>query len=134
MAFYFNHIFMTQLLYKEEVYAIVGFCMEVKRILGYGFSEVIYKDAIEEEFLENGLAFIREDELSVNYKGKILKHKFKADFTLINNIILEVKSGEDGIIDKSISQTLNYLRASGCKIGLIVNFGKTRLEYKRLIV
>jgi GxxExxY protein len=70
----------------------------------------------------------------VNYKGKILKHKFKTDFTVFENIIVEVKSGEDGIIESTISQTLNYLKVSGCRVGLIVNFGKTRLEYKRLIL
>jgi GxxExxY protein len=125
---------MTQILYKEEVYAIVGYCMEVWKILGYGFSEVIYKDAMEQEFVDNIIPYIREDELSVFYKGKRLKHKFNADFTIFENIIVEVKSGDDGIVEKSISQTLNYLKASGCRIGLIVNFGKTGIEYKRLIV
>jgi GxxExxY protein len=125
---------MAQILYKEEVYAIVGNCMEIWKVLGYGFSEIIYKDAMELEFIDNALPFIREVELSVYYKGKRLKHKFNADFTLFENIIVEVKSGDDGIIEKTIEQTLNYLRASGCRIGLIVNFGKTGLKYKRLIV
>jgi GxxExxY protein len=108
--------------------------MEAWKFLGEGFSEIIYKEAMEQEFLENELPFIREDELSDSYKGRILKHKFKADFTLSNNIIVEVKSGDEGIIEKTISQTLNYLKASGCRVGLIVNFGKRGLEYKRLIV
>ena len=125
---------MVQLLYKEEVYVIVGYCIEVWKVLGYGFSEIIYKDAMELEFIGDTLPYIREDELKVYYKGKILQHKFKADFTLFDNIIVEVKSGDEGIIDATISQTLNYLKASGCRIGLIVNFGKNRLDYKRLIV
>ena len=125
---------MAHLLYKEEVYAIVGYCIEVWKVLGYGFSEIIYKDAMEQEFFDNILPYIREDELPVFYKGKRLKHKFNDDFTLFENIIVEVKSGEDGIIEKTIQQTLNYLKASGCRVGLIVNFGKTGLEYKRLIV
>jgi GxxExxY protein len=125
---------MAQILYKEEVYAIIGLCMEVWKGLGYGFSEIIYKDAMEQEFIDNTLPYIRESELSVYYKGKRLKHKFNADFTLFENIIVEVKSGDDGIIEKTIQQTLNYLRASGCRVGLILNFGKTGLEYKRLIV
>lgn len=125
---------MNQILYKEEVYAIVGHCMEVWKVLGYGFSEIIYKDAMEQEFVENELIYSREEELSVFYKGKKLKHKFNADFTLFENIIVEVKSGEDGILDKTISQVLNYLKASGCRVGLIINFGKTKVEYKRLIV
>jgi GxxExxY protein len=125
---------MINLLFKEEVYEIVGICIKVWKTLGYGFSEVIYKDAMELELIENELPFLREDELSVNYKGKTLKHKFKVDFIVINEIIIEVKSGEDGIIEKSFAQTLNYMKASGCRVGLILNFGKTKLEYKRLIV
>lgn len=125
---------MGQILYKEEVYAIVGYCMEVWKILGYGFSEIIYKDAMEQEFIDNDIQYMREDELSVYYKGKQLKHKFNADFTLLENIIVEVKSGETGVVEKSISQTLNYLKASGCRVGLIINFGKTGIEHKILIV
>ena len=125
---------MTQILYKEEVYAIVGYCMEVWKILGYGFSEIIYKDAMEQEFIENTIPYIREEELSVFYKEKKLKHRFNADFTLFENIIVEVKSGDDGILEKTISQTLNYLKASGYRVGLIINFGKKGIEFKRLIV
>jgi len=125
---------MTTLLFKEEVYAIVGCCIEVWKTLGFGFSEVIYKDAMEQEFIEDELPYSREEELSVNYKGKILSHKFKADFTLFNNIIIEVKSGEEAINDSTIAQTLNYMKVSGCRVGLIINFGKSKMEYKRLIM
>jgi len=123
-----------ELLLKEEVYTIVGYCIEVWKTLGYGFSEVVYKDAMEVEFMEDHLPYVRENELPVYYKTKILRHKFKADFTLFDNIIVEVKSGDNGINDAVISQTLNYLKASGCRIGLIINFGKQKMEYKRLIV
>ena len=125
---------MTQLLYKEEVYAIVGYCMEVWKVLGYGFSEIIYKDAMEQDFVENTIPYMREVELSVFYKGTKLKHTFKADFTVFENIIVEVKSGDDGILEKTISQTLNYLKASGYRVGLIINFRKKGIEFKRLIV
>ena len=122
------------LILKEEVYTIVGYCIEVWKTLGYGFSEVIYKDAMEIEFVEDGIPYKREDELSVYYKGKVLRHKFKADFILFDNVIVEVKSGEDGINSTVRSQTLNYLKASGCRIGLIVNFGRSKMEYKRFIM
>ena len=105
---------------------------EIQKNLGYGFSGVIDKDAMEQDFLENEIPHVREDELSVNYKGKTLKHKFKSDFTLFNNIIVEVKSGEDGMIETTIPQMLNYLKISGCRVGLIINFGKSRLAYMRL--
>ena len=103
---------------KNETYEIIGTCMEVQRTLGYGFSEVIFR---------------REDELSVLYKGKILKHRFFADFICNDQIIVEVKSCDKGITDDHVAQILNYLRVSEKSIGLIVNFGKRRLEYKRLI-
>jgi GxxExxY protein len=89
---------------------------------------------MEHEFIDNSILYKRENELSVFYKGRKLKHKFNADFTIFENIVIEVKSGEEGIIDKSIAQTLNYLKASGYRIGLIINFGKIKIEYKRLIV
>ena len=122
------------LLLKEEVYAIVGYCIVVWKTLGYGFSEIVYKDAMEVEFIEDRLPYKREAELAIYYKGKRLQHKFKADFVLFDNLIIEVKSGEEGINDAVISQTLNYLKASGCRIGLIVNLRKSKMEYKRLIM
>lgn len=123
---------MTQLLFKEEVYEIVGACMEVWKTLGYGFSEVIYKDAMEIEFIRRKYLYEREKELLVYYKEKILRHRFNIDFFLFDSIIVEVKSCDEGIADKVISQTLN-MKASGCRIGLIINFGKKRMEFKRLI-
>jgi GxxExxY protein len=128
-----NTFLMTMLLYKDEVYEIIGVCMEVHRALGFGFLEVIYKDAMELEFIESQIEFTREDEHSVNYKGKTLKHKFCADFTVNNNIIIEVKASKDGLPADAVSQTLNYLKVSGFRLGVLINFGKTRLEYKRLI-
>jgi GxxExxY protein len=128
-----NNIYMAEIFYKEESYAIIGCCIEVWKTLGYGFSEVVYKDALEIELKSNELPFIRENEMDILYKGKILKHKFKSDFTVMDRMILEIKSGEEGVIEKSIQQTLNYMKASGCRIGLIINFGKSKLVHKRLI-
>ncbi len=119
--------------HKEETYKIIGLCMEVQKTLGYGFMEVIYKDAMEAEFAQNDLLFHREADLSVDYKGKILKHKFVADFIISKKIIVEVKSCEKGITQDHIAKTLNYLKASGYNVGLIINYGKRRLEYKRLV-
>lgn len=123
-----------EILLKEEVYTIVGNCIDVWKILGYGFSEVIYKDAMQIEFIEQDVPHKREEELPVYYKGNILAHKFMADFTVFDKIIIEVKSGEDGINNAVYAQTLNYMKASGCRIGLIINFGKSKMEYKRLIM
>ncbi len=124
---------MSEFLYKSTTYQIIGICMEVYNTLGYGFSEIVYKDAMELEFLEKEINYMREEEQQVNYKGQTLKHSFFSDFTINQNIIIEVKSNKDGITDDAVAQTLNYLKASGLNIALIVNFGKTSLEYKRLI-
>jgi GxxExxY protein len=125
--------FMEELIYKSEAYKIIGACMEVYNTLGYGFLEVVYKDAMEIEFLQRDMDCRREDEHCIDYKGTILKHKFFADYTLFNEIIVEVKANKDGITPDAIAQTLNYLKASGIKLALIINFGKTSLEYKRLV-
>lgn len=119
--------------FKNETYEIIGVCMDVQRTLGFGFSEVIYKDAMEMEFIANNFFYRRENELSVMYKGKKLQHKFFADFIFQDQVIIEVKSCDRRITEDHIAQILNYLRVSGNNVGLIVNFGKRRLEYKRLI-
>ena len=106
--------------------------MEVHNTLGAGFLEIVYKDALELEFKKAGISFEREKEYLVNYKGTILPHKFYADFVVFDEIILEVK-GVKTIADEHIAQTLNYLKISENKIGLIVNFGELKLNYKRLI-
>lgn len=124
---------MTNILYKSEVYEIIGACMEVHRTLGFGFLEIVYKDAMELEFREREISFLREDGHSVNYKGKALKHKFFVDFTVFDNIIVEVKANKDGIPVDAVAQTLNYLKASRFRLGLLINFGKVSLKYKRLI-
>ena len=107
--------------------------MEVHNNLGKGFLEIVYKDALEYEFRKNNIPFEREKEYVVNYKDIILPHKFYADFVVFDKIILEVK-GMTGIADEHIAQTLNYLKVSGCKLGLIVNFGELSLQYKRVVL
>ena len=125
---------MSEIIYKEESYKIIGLCMEVWKYLGYGFSEVVYKDAMELEFIEHNIPYLREHELFVFYKANKLKHKFRSDFTMYNKIIVEVKANEVPAFSENFEQTLNYLRATEMRLGLIVNFGKKRLEYKRIIV
>lgn len=125
---------MSELLYKADMYAIVGACMKVQNHLGHGFSEVVYKDALEIELDQKQVPYIREQAFDVFYMGRKLRHRFFADFLIHEKIILEVKSTAEGISREYISQTLNYLKVSKCKVGLIVNFGKCSLEYKRLLM
>jgi GxxExxY protein len=124
---------MAEILYKTDVDKILDVCLEVYNRLGYGFQEVVYKDAMEVEFREREIKYIREHKLIVEYKGLPLKRTFDADFTIFERIIVEVKVNRDGITGFAISQTLNYLKASEMKLGLVVNFGRTSLDHKRLI-
>lgn len=125
---------MAELIYKNEVYEIVGAAMRVHNTLGYGFLEIVYKDALELEFKEAKIVFAREHEFPVFYKNIKLKRSFFADFLLFNKIIVEIKTNSFGIADEDMAQTINYLKASGNKLGLIVNFGKYRLDHKRVVL
>ena len=107
--------------------------MIVHRELGHGFLEIVYKDALELEFKKNDIQFEREQEYVVNYKGIKLPHRFYADFVLMDKIILEVK-GMSGLVDEHVAQTLNYLKVSENKLGLLVNFGTPSLQYKRIVL
>ncbi len=124
---------MSKLILEEETYKILGLCMEVHNHTVRGMSEVVYKDALELEFQDNYIIFEREKKYVVNYKGRILKHKFYADFVVFDEVILEVKS-TNSITDEFIAQCINYLKVSGKKVALLVNFGESKLVYKRIVV
>lgn len=121
------------IIHKEESYQIIGICMEVHNNLGAGFSEIVYKDALELEFKNAKIEYSREKEYAVNYKGIILSHKFYADFVIFDKIILEVK-GKNKIADEDIAQCINYLKVSGNNLALLVNFGEQKLNYKRIVL
>lgn len=123
---------MSELIYKEEAFKIIGVCMNVHNILGGGFLEIVYKDAIEYEFQKLAIPYEREKQYEISYKDIILPHKFFADFIVFDKIILEVKAVE-GIVDEFIKLLINYLSVSKCKLGLIVNFGRDKLTYKRVV-
>jgi GxxExxY protein len=123
----------ASLLYRDETYKVIGICMEVHRNLGHGFLEIVYKDALEYELKKRNLIYDREKEYKIQYKEIILSHKFYADFVIEESVILELKAAAGGLADHQVAQTINYLKVSGCKIGLLVNFGCSRLEYRRLI-
>jgi GxxExxY protein len=124
---------MADLLFKEESYKIIGACFEVHKILGHGFKEAVYKDALELEFEKINISFSRETPYTILYKGQKLKHFFVADFIVFDNIILEIKVASS-IGDPHIKQTLNYLKASGLKLGMVINFGTPSLTYQRVII
>ena len=117
---------------KDETYQIIGILFEVHKNLGKGFSEIVYKDALEYEFNELKIPYEREKEFCVNYKNTTLKHKFYADFVVFDKIILEIKT-VDGFNNSHYNQCLNYLKVSNNELALLVNFNSNSLEYKRII-
>ena len=123
---------MEEYIYKDENYTIVGILFEVHKNLGKGFSEIVYKDAIEYELQQLNIPYQREKEFSVNYKDTTLKHKFYADFVVYNKIILEIKT-VDCFNNSHYNQCLNYLKVSKNKLAILVNFNLVSLEYKRII-
>ena len=124
---------MSNVIYKEESYKIIGVCMAVHNNLGYGFLEIVYKDALEYEFKRRKIPFEREKEYEVNYRGIILPHKFYADFVIFDKIILEIK-GVSVLHDKFTAMCINYLKVSNKNLALLVNFGEPRLNYKRIVL
>ena len=123
---------MAQYLFEEETYKIIGILFEVHKNLGKGFSEIVYKDALEFEFNAANIPFEREKEFSIEYKGIILPHKFYADFIVNEDIVLEVKAVKE-FSGEHTAQVLNYMKLSESEIGLLVNFQNKSLQHKRLV-
>ena len=124
---------MSQIIYKNESYFIIGLCMDIYNELGKGFNEAVYGEALELELKSNGVPYQKEAKFNITYKSNVLKHHYFADFLVDDKIILELKAVEK-INSGHVKQTLNYLAASKMKLGLIVNFGEDSLSYKRVIL
>ena len=124
---------MEEFYLKDETYKIIGICMEAHRILGKGHNENVYGDALEYEFKINHIPYERERKYNIEYKEIILPRYYFSDFTVFDEIILELKAIQE-LSWSEIKQTLNYLAASKNKIGLLINFGEDSLKYKRVIL
>ncbi len=124
---------MVELIYKEEVFAIVGAAMEVHTVLGSGFLEPVYQEALEIESRTRNLPFVSQMALQIRYKEHVLKKEYIADLIYFEKIIVELKA-LDRLSGKEESQLLNYLKATGMKVGVLINFGShPKLEWKRLV-
>ena len=121
-------------IYKDESYKIVGAAFKVYNGLGPGFLEAVYQEALEIEFLKQGIPYEREKELKITYNGVELKQTYKADFVCFGKIIVELKAVSK-LDDAHRSQVYNYLHATGHKLGLLLNFGcSDELEYQRIVI
>ena len=125
-----NHV--DDLLFKEECFKIIGLSMKVHRSPGKGFREVIYKDALELEFLNNAIPYEREKKYTVLYNGIELKSKFVADFVVFSKIVLEIKA-KSGLTTASFKQTVNYINGTGIELGILINFGGDSLAFQRIV-
>ena len=123
---------MDRLLYKEESYAIIGAMFAVHKELGAGFLERVYQDALEYEFQERGIPYEREKEIRVMYKGKQLGEPYRADFICYDKIIVELKAVKE--LEKlHNAQVINYLKITGFKLGILVNFYDLYLRPQRIL-
>ncbi len=123
----------TEPIHTEECYKIVGACMAVHSELGQGFLEAVYQEALAIELGSRGIPFEREKEISVLYRGIVLSKLYKADFVCYGKIIVELKALST-ISNDHITQLLNYLKASGLRTGLLINFGASRLEHYKYVL
>ncbi|MEW6506988.1 MAG: GxxExxY protein [Bacteroidota bacterium] len=121
---------MTEIIFKEESYKIIGSCFEVYNELGPGYLEAVYQEALSIEFTKQNIPFVAQGEMNVFYKGIELKKKYYPDFRCFDIIILEIKA-EENLSRVDESQLLNYLKGTKMPLGLLVNFGSDKLQYKR---
>ena len=116
-----------------QTYAIIGAAMEVHKVLGCGFLEIVYQQAMAKELTTRKVPFCREVQFPVSYKGDVLDCYYQADFVCCNDIVVELKA-LDALTGKHESQLINYLKATDHKRGLLINFGQSSLQYKRRVL
>ena len=122
------------IVYKAESYAIIGACFEVYKEKGNGFLEPVYQECLDIEFGLQGIPYIARPTLDLAYKGRPLTKSYIPDFVCYDKIIVEIKAVRE-LADEHRAQVLNYLNATGYRLGLLVNFGHhPKLEHERLVL
>lgn len=125
---------MSEILYKEESFEVMGACFEVYKDKGASFVEPIYHECLEIEFEIRGIPAVHHPGLALSYKGRPSKRSYEADFVTHSKILLEVKA-QKAIDDSHRAQVINYLKATGLKLGLLVNYGRIGgLEWERIVL
>lgn len=122
------------LIYKDEVYSLIGAAMEVYNTLGSGFLESVYQESLEYELSLRKIPYQSQPLIQIKYKEKLLEHIYRADLLIMDKIIVELKA-IDKIGRNEEAQVINYLKATGHQLGVLINFGsKADLEWKRIVL
>jgi len=123
-----------ELYYKEESFKIIGAAMHVYNVLGPGFIEAVYQEALEMEFIKRQIPYERENSVDLYYDGQLMSIKFRPDFICYGKIIVELKAVSE-LDDMNRVQVLNYLKATQFNLGLLINFGhEGTLEWERKVL
>ncbi len=123
-----------ELVYEEETYGIRGAIYEVFNVMGSGFLESVYQECLENELRSRAIPFSAQVGLNLFYKNTQLQQSYKPDFICYNKIIIELKSASD-LTKQNEAQLMNYLKATGMKLGLLVNFGAySKVQIKRMVL
>jgi GxxExxY protein len=124
---------MSEILFKQEVFQIIGGCFAVYNDKGHGFLEPVYQDCMEIELEHLSIPFDAQRELALSYRGRTLRRSYIPDFLCYDKIIVELKAVKE-LCDEHRAQVLNYLKATGLQLGLLINFGNQRgLQWERII-
>lgn len=116
----------------EQTYQIIGAAMEVHRVLKNGFLEQVYQEALAIELCKRQIPHVREAALGITYKGQKLSATYRADFICYNNILVETKALSQ-LSNNEKAQVINYLKATGHELALLINFGQPSLQYRRIV-
>ncbi len=123
---------MSDIIHADESYKIMGACFEVYKEKGCGFLEAVFQECLELEFGDQGIPFVAQPRLTLNYKGRALKQTYSPDFVCFDKVVVELKA-VSALTDEHRAQVHNYLRATGHRLGLLVNFGHfPKVEWERI--
>ena len=123
---------MNEVIYRSESYLLQGVAMQVHSELGAGFLEAVYQEAFEIVLKSKGIFYEREKRLPITFMGQVLQKEYYADFVCYDKIIVETKA-VSRILGEHEAQVLNYLKATGYKLGILMNFGAASFEFKRIV-
>lgn len=122
-----------KIIHKEESYHIMGAAFEVYKDKGSGFLEAVFQECLAIEFEERGIPFVEKPALELFYKGRRLKQGYEPDFVCFDKVIVEIKAVKT-LSDEHRAQVINYLKATGKELGLLINFGHyPKVQYERFV-